>query len=686
MSRTEQEVRQLYADTHRMPAGPAKFAALEQVARHADALGLVEFAFDVRMHSTSVFHNNGAAQKALVAFSWCRAAYDREPQRFGGGHERSLLWNMKWMIYNVHQFPEIPLERAHDLLEDMERRYRLGGHSLHAVLQHRGLIAESVGELEAARAHYERMARTPRDHLSDCSGCVPSSQTRTLVALGRDEEAIAVGEPARTSWCTDQPQWINSELLLPYLRTGQPHKALEAHRTAYRLLREKPYHLAELGLHLMFCVHTGNPERGFDLVERHLHWLDRPRTPLAEADFAAASVAVLRTLEERGEGDRPVRSRTAWAQGQDQGRGQGHGPVTVASLAAGLRERVLRLADRFDARNGNGYQGERLRERMAAGPLGEPLPLDVFHTATHRATDPRARRIRKLVEDVAALTAAGDGPAAAVARLEATEELLEADRYTEAAEAAEEAAREVGRLGLAGHAPRAAWLLFRAHRADGDPARAAAALRGLLEGTDGGFPGLPPRPRLEEELAREETTPAARHRWFLSASRRYAAEGDTDQRLRTLVMAAHAADGPEALAALTAEVTTALAEPGVDAARAAVARLRIAHVLYRTGRYEQAAAYAEAVPEAYADADPEDRVRHARALALLAKARYRLGERAAAEEAARTSLSLGSEDDWEVAVALVLLLRSRGAAEEAAKVMTAHDLDEEDIDEDYLDD
>ncbi|MGW0607545.1 hypothetical protein [Streptomyces sp. NPDC002640] len=678
MSRTEQEVRQLYADTHRMPAGPAKFAALEQVARHADALGLVEFAFDVRMHSTSVFHNNGAAQKALVAFSWCRAAYDREPQRFGGGHERSLLWNMKWMIYNVHQFPEIPLERAHDLLEDMERRYRLGGHSLHAVLQHRGLIAESVGELEAAQAHYERMARTPRDHLSDCSGCVPSSQTRTLVALGRDEEAIAVGEPARTSWCTDQPQWINSELLLPYLRTGQPHKALEAHRTAYRLLREKPYHLAELGLHLMFCLHTGNPERGFDLVERHLHWLDRPRTPLAEADFAAAAVAVLRTLEERGEGDRPVRPRTAAE--------RGGGPVTVASLAAGLRERVLRLADRFDARNGNGYQGERLRERMAAGPLGEPLPLEVFHPATHAAADPRARRIRKLVEDVAALTAAGDGPAAALARLEATEELLDADRYAEAAEAAEEAAREVDRLGLADQAPRAAWLLFRAHRADGDPARAAAALRGLLEGSDDGFPGLPPRPRLEEELGRAETTPAARHRWFLSASRRYAAEGSTDQRLQALLMAAHNAEGPKALTALTAEVTAALAEPGVDAARAAVMRLRIAHVLYRAGRYEQAAAYVEAVPGASPDADPDERVRYARALALLAKARYRLGERAAAEEAARASLALGSEDDWEVAVALVLTLRARGAAEEAAKVMAAHDLDEEDIDDDYLDD
>ncbi|MEU9581546.1 hypothetical protein [Streptomyces chilikensis] len=680
MSRTEQEVRQLYAEANRMPAGPAKFAALEQAARHADALGLVEFAFEIRMRSTSVFHNNGAAQKAMVAFSWCLAAYDREPERFGGWSERSLLWNLKWMIYNVHQFPEIPLRHALDLLEDMERRYRRGGHSMHAVLQHRGLIAESVGELEQAREHYERMARAPRDHLSDCAGCVPSSQTRTLVALGRDEEAIEVGEPARTSYCSDQPQWINSELLLPYLRTGQPHKALEAHRTAYRRIREKPYHLAELALHLMFCVHTGNPERGLDLVERHLHWLDSPRTPLADADFCAAAVAVLRTLQERGEGDRPVRSRA--------GSAGGRGAVTVASLAAGLRERALRLGERFDARNGNAYQGERLRRRMAAGPLGEPLPLHVFHPAAHSAADPRARRIRELVENVAALTAAGEGEAAAVARLEAAEALLDAGRGEEAAEAAEEAVREVERLGLGGHGPRAAWLLVRAHRADGNRQRAAAVLRDLVEGTapDAVLDGLPSRPGLEEDLGHLLTDAGDRHRWFLSASLGYAAAGRTEERLRSLVMALRTADGPEALARAASAAEAAVTGPGVGALRAAHVRLVLADVLRDAERPEEAAAQLEAVRKEPPGSGPEYREVLARALTALGAVRFRLGEHGAAEETARAALALGTDDDWTAAVTLVLALRARGAAEEARAVMEAHGLDEEDVDEENLDD
>ncbi|NYV76656.1 hypothetical protein HW445_20365, partial [Streptomyces sp. UH6] len=44
------------------------------------------------------------------------------------------------------------------------------------------------------------------------------------------------------------------------------------------------------------------------------------------------------------------------------------------------------------------------------------------------------------------------------------------------------------------------------------------------------------------------------------------------------------------------------------------------------------------------------------------------------------------DDDWTAAVTLVLALRARGAAEEARAVMDAHDLDDEDVDAENLDD
>jgi tetratricopeptide (TPR) repeat protein len=697
MSHTEQELRALYQKTFAMPKGPAKFAALEEVMRHADALGLVEFAFDVRMNATSVFQHSWVPAKAFLSYSWCLAAYDREPERFGAGAEHRLLWAIKWMIYSVHQFPEIPLQRATDLLEDMERRYRRGGHSMHAVLQHRGLIAESVGEPARAQEFYEQMSRTRRDALSDCSGCVPSSQVRTLVALGRDEEAIRVGEPARTSGCSEQPQWINSELLLPYVRTGRGAQAAEAHRTAYRRIRDNPHHLAELALHLLFCVHTGNARRGLDLVERHLSWLDNARTPLAEAEFAAAAVAVLSELERRGEGGLTLRFPTV--------EGRRRPDTTVAGLAVELRERAGAIAARFDARNGNDYQSTRLGRWMAAGRIGEPVELSVFSTAAHADRKPGAARVRTLVEQVAAATAAGDAETAARTRFAVAEALLEARRPMEAQEAAEEAVRELARLGLAEDADRCRLLLAHAYANDGHRAEAARRLRELLDrgagdGAGAGeteIPGLPPRAELEDQLGRWLGHGPEASRRHAAAARGYAALGRTEEKLAALRRALLCGPDPAAVDGLLAEVEAALTGP--EAAKAAAedrAGLRFtgARALYDTGRTAETADQLEQARTLLTAGTPDGgRSGAARdllgcVLAGLASVRLLLDAPDAAEAAARAALDVlaGTEDDpwnesrWHAAVVLVRILRARGALTEAERLMAEHEVEADEAD------
>lgn len=173
------------------------------------------------------------------------------------------------------QFPDIPLDRTMAVLDDMQRRYQLAGHSLHAVHQHRWLVAHHVGDMAAAQDAYDRMLTAKRDGMSDCSACVPSGQVRHLTSLGRFEEAIAIGEPFKHGGCTEQPQWMLSELLMPYLRTGRFDAAVEAHREGYRRIRDDRHHLDNLAQHVLFCGLTGNEPRGLELVERHLSWLER---------------------------------------------------------------------------------------------------------------------------------------------------------------------------------------------------------------------------------------------------------------------------------------------------------------------------------------------------------------------------------------------------------------------------
>ncbi|MBO1418248.1 hypothetical protein [Streptomyces sp. FH025] len=703
MSRTEQELRELYRSTHGMPSGAAKFAALEEVIRHADALGLVEFAFDVRMSATSTFQHSWAAAKAFLTFSWCLAAYDREPERFGAGHEHSLLWHFKWMVYSVYQFPEIPLQRTMDLLDDMERRYRRGGHSLHAVLQHRGLLAESIGELDQAQDFYERMTLSKRDGLSDCSGCVPSSHVRTLVALGRDEEAIRVGEPAIRSGCTEQPQWIYSELLLPFVRSGLGERAVEAHRTAYRRIRDNPHHLGELALNLLFCVRSGNLGRGLDLIERHLSWLDRPRTPLMEMEFAAAAVAVLSRAREQDGGDGTVlRFPTV--------EGKRRPDARVADLAVELRERALAIAERFDARNGNTYQSTRIRDWMGTGPIGEPTPLSVFERDLGTRS---GERLQRLVDQVAAQTAAGDLTAAARSRVATAEVLLAEEQYSEAAEAAEEAVRELDRLGLTADLAACRWLLARAYREGGQRQSATGVLRELLDSDPWardpwarepreGSPAvaLPPRPELETALGESlGYGPEAAAR-YLAAARGFEAAGRTEDSVAALgaALTRHPrADGEPVeglLADLLAEADAALGRllgevpparpvgPAVEATVDTV--LASARHLHSSGRFEDAAdrlrtgcALLDAHPDAVAASRRGD------LLTELGAVHLRLGDPAAAEEAARAALELLEDPDyaWDEVVVLAKALRALGKDEEFSELMADHGLDEGDLDD-----
>ena len=220
MTTSDAELEEMLRAAYRLGNGPAKFAALDTVFRHADAAGNTRFAFRARLNALHDLHHCGEYTRAFMAFSWCLTTFDRHPEVTAPDDEHSLLWRFKWIVWELSQFPAVPLDRTVALLDDMQRRYQAGGHSLHAVYQHRGLVAVHLGDLPAAGHWFEEMVTARRDGLSDCRHCVPSSHVSYLVAAGRFEEAIDVGTPYTSGGCTEQPQWMLSELLSAYLHTS----------------------------------------------------------------------------------------------------------------------------------------------------------------------------------------------------------------------------------------------------------------------------------------------------------------------------------------------------------------------------------------------------------------------------------------------------------------------------------
>ncbi|MEV0607783.1 hypothetical protein AB0I61_15605 [Polymorphospora rubra] len=404
-----------------MPWGPGQIAAVEQLVQRADAADDQHLAFAARMLATNAYVYGGEPAKSFVTFSWCLAEFDREPRPYHARHAHTLFWYFKYMANALVNFPAVPLARTHAVLDDMERRYRAGGHSVQAVHKYRHRVARHVGAAAEAEEWYRRWVTEPRDQLSDCAGCDPTSQASYLARLGRDEEAVALAEPvlAGRLTCSEQPQAILTALMLPYLRTGRLEQARDAHRLAYRRHRRLLADLGDIGEHVEFCALTGNDTRGLEIVERHLEWLDRAPSPAAAMRFAAAGALVLGrlavggpataglTVHRRAYGDRPAAD------------------VPVGVLAAELAATARELGGQFDTRNGTTEQSEQVERWLTAEPIVEYLPLSASLrrrvSAPGTATGPAPGDPAAAARDTPPARAAHDGPVPAPAEATADE-------------------------------------------------------------------------------------------------------------------------------------------------------------------------------------------------------------------------------------------------------------------------
>jgi tetratricopeptide (TPR) repeat protein len=359
------DVYELMARAEDLPYGEARTILIEDALRRAEAAGDEVLAHRVRMELTSAYQHGGEPARAFTSFSRCLAERDADPSRFGD--EARLLWHFKWIVNSLTLFPEIPLDRTYAVLDDMERRYRLGGYSLQAVYHYRHVVAQHVGDQEAAEEWFARWRAAPRDQLSDCAGCDPTGMVRHLTSRGRHEEALELATPVLRSSlaCTEQPQNILTALLPCYLHTGRLDEARDAHRRAYRLTRSHIRDLSDIADHLEFCVQTGNEARGLEILQRHLGWFDRAPSPHAAMRFAAAGALVLRRLAETGHGDLRVPRPP-------------EGEMPLDELRAELTGFALTTAGRFDGRNGSGYQGDQIRDLLGTEPVIDHLPLTPY--------------------------------------------------------------------------------------------------------------------------------------------------------------------------------------------------------------------------------------------------------------------------------------------------------------------
>ncbi|MBD0372074.1 MAG: hypothetical protein ICV60_14630 [Pyrinomonadaceae bacterium] len=358
----ERQVKELMSRSLQLPEGDEKIMILEEAVRLADTLDDVKLQYDAREAFIEAAYFGGIPEKALVAYAWCLAQYDRDPAGFW---EWRILWRYKWMVNVICDFPQISREQIYEMLDDMERRFRSAGRGLKAIYKYRYRTERFFGNREEALRFYQLSEQSRRDDLTDCVACETDGKVAHQLYLGNDELALRLAEQLirGRDKCRSVPHRTYSRLLVPLLRMGQREKAWDFHVRGYYMIARDRVMLDYLCDHFVFLSLYGDLESAARIFEKHYRWTEEVTNTYERFLFYRAAWLFLEKAEEAGMNALELQLPHSFplyeaARSYD-----------TARLKEWFKARAQQMAARFDARNGTDFFTKRLLDMQAIKEL-----------------------------------------------------------------------------------------------------------------------------------------------------------------------------------------------------------------------------------------------------------------------------------------------------------------------------
>ncbi|WP_028776919.1 hypothetical protein [Shimazuella kribbensis] len=279
------------------PNGRVKIGLLEEAIRYADIHLDVDAQFEARMElvDTAIFSGHG--EKAIVAFAWCLAQYDKDPDIW---NEHQMMWNYKWVVDRLLLFPDIELAKVEEMMEDLKKRFMQTGHGPHFYYFMKQELAMLLDKPKEVEHYYAKWIKEPSDSLSDCHACTLANQTKALLYLGKLDEALAVAQPileGRAS-CHSVPHRTYGDLLLPLLHANHKAEAEKYFQKCYELVYNQTGFL-EIIIQLFQYTTITNTPKAISLFENFLPEALDSDESLIKYNFYAVATAFWNMLDDQ---------------------------------------------------------------------------------------------------------------------------------------------------------------------------------------------------------------------------------------------------------------------------------------------------------------------------------------------------------------------------------------------------
>lgn len=351
----EELISQIYA-----APGRESIALLEELIRLADADNDVDMAYGARFELSKIASDEGFPEKAIVAFAWCLAQFDKEPDRDDWFR---LLWRYKVILELIPVFARVSREKIVDMQEDMARRLQAHGETERTAHYYRSWNFMRMGEYETALKFQETYTAMARSDTSDCLACELDRQVELLCRLKRDGEALDLAQSiiSGSMSCGEVPHFTNAHIVRSLMRLERLDEARSRSEAGYSLVRRERKYLGTIGDLMLAPIRRRDFDSAIPMLIRHLGWATEAGADELRFRFYSSCSLLMEALSLVHPEPRKLRlpPKLDCARPDDT--------YKPADLAAWFASEAQTLSERFDRRNGNAqYQAILAENRQLA--------------------------------------------------------------------------------------------------------------------------------------------------------------------------------------------------------------------------------------------------------------------------------------------------------------------------------
>jgi hypothetical protein len=367
------QVQHLLDEAEQLPTTPAKLAILQEAVRIADTHDDIDLGIEARRPLMIVARNLMRGDILAVAFTWCLAHYDREPQRFRG---RDLLWEQKMVIGQLANLDDVSRATLENLLDDLGRRLQAAGLSLREMYVTQRSFAADLGDRSFAVAAGRAIRQLSRNHERSNSLQDRIDEIASLVFVGEEDRALKLGLRLLNSregghlGC----ETAYGPLLLPLLKRKRIAEAVRVEQRCRREYHPERCYYWWHGDVLKWLTLTNKLGRAVRVYEECQRAINSFTDPLTRLHFALDASVLFDRLRQSGPRELTLRLPELVPVPHEDGR------YRVEELHAWLHAEAHEWTERFDRRNGNSYFREQIQERseLQRWAIGDPDTLEEF--------------------------------------------------------------------------------------------------------------------------------------------------------------------------------------------------------------------------------------------------------------------------------------------------------------------